>query len=97
MCDELGDEEYMQAYVEEMGSTSLCSISDGAGCVEKELGFIEKWKAKSPEDVAAQLKRLEGMKSTKAKPELLKWMRQRIGILKQLNKSNDEPAAKEEL
>ena len=43
MCEELGNEEYMQAYVEEAGSTSLCKASDGAGCGEKELGFIAKY------------------------------------------------------
>ena len=32
MCDELGNEKYMQEYVEEAGSTSLCKASDGAGC-----------------------------------------------------------------
>ena len=48
MCDELGNEKYMQEYVEEAGSTSLCKASDGAGCGEKELGFIEKYASTAP-------------------------------------------------
>ena len=44
MCDVFGKEETMQAYVEEMGTTSLCKVSDGSGCSDKELDFISKWK-----------------------------------------------------
>jgi hypothetical protein len=84
MCDELGSEENMQAYVEEAGSTSLCKVSDGAGCGEKELDFIAKWKEAEPKDTAAQLERLQGMSASKMKPELQKWLGQRMAILKQL-------------
>ena len=84
MCDELGNDEYMQAYVEEAGGTSLCKASDGAGCGEKELGFIEKWKGESVEKIAEQQVRLEGMKGSAMKPELSKWLGQRLAILKQL-------------
>ena len=59
MCEELGDDEYMQAYVEEQGGTSLCSAANGNGCSEKETGFIEKWKVKSAGEAAADLKRLQ--------------------------------------
>ena len=38
MCDELGDEEMMQAYIEEAGGVSLCSAANGSGCSEKEVG-----------------------------------------------------------
>jgi len=91
MCDELGDMEYMTAYVTEMGSTSLCAADTGSGCGDKELKYIEKWKGKGAEDVASQITRLEGMKDGKMKPDLLKWIKQRIAILQQL------PLAKEEL
>lgn len=84
MCEELGDDEYMQAYVEEAGSTSLCKASDGAGCGEKELDFIAKWKEAEPAKVAEQLKRLQGMSGSSMKPELQKWLGQRMAILKQL-------------
>jgi hypothetical protein len=87
MCDVFGKEEHMQAYVEEMGMTSLCKASDGAGCSDREKEFIAKWKAQ--EGVAAQLERLEGMSGGKMKPDLKKWLSQRIAILKQLNTKDE--------
>jgi len=94
MCDVFGKEENMQKYVEELGSTSLCKVSDGAGCSEKELEFIAKWKDKPKEEVAPQLARLEGMKGKSMKPELKAWLGQRIAVLKQLAK---DEAPKDEL
>jgi len=82
MCDVFGKEENMQKYVEELGSTSLCKVSDGAGCSDKEKEFILKWKGSS--DIAAQLARLQGMTGSSMKPELKKWLGQRLNILKQL-------------
>ena len=38
MCDELGNDVYMQGHIEEAGNTHLCRVSDGAGCGEK-VGF----------------------------------------------------------
>jgi len=84
MCDELGDDEYMQAYVMEAGNTALCSVESKAGCSEKEAKFIDTWKAKSAEDVAKQITRLTGMKEKPMKAELKKWLGQRLAILKQL-------------
>ena len=94
MCDELGKDEYMQAYVEEAGGTSLCKASDGAGCGEKELGFIAKYKDAGLASTKAQLERLQGMSGSAMKPDLQKWLGQRIAILKQLAAA---AAAKEEL
>lgn len=88
MCDVFGKEETMQAYVEEMGTTSLCKVSDGSGCSDKELDFISKWKEK--DGVAAQIERLSGMSAGKMKPELKKWLSQRIAILKQLGAPKEE-------
>jgi len=90
MCDVFGKDETMQKYVEELGSTSLCKVSDGAGCSEKEAEFIAKWK--TAEGADAQLARLQGMAGGSMKPELKKWLGQRINILKQLT-----AAPKEEL
>ena len=90
MCDELGKDENMQAYVEEAGNTSLCKVEDGAGCEQKEKDFIEKFKAKSSAEIEAQLTRLNKMKDGKMKPDLLKWIRQRIAVLKQLSASKAE-------
>merc|ERR1719499_2870676 len=60
MCDELGDEQYMQLYVEEMGNTSLCKVDSPSQCSEKETDFIAKWKDETPDKIAAELKRLNG-------------------------------------
>jgi len=81
MCDVLGKEENMQAFVEEF--TSLCNAGSGEGCSDKAKKFIDKWKSKSMEDVTSQLKRLNDMAGGKMKPELLKWIRERISVLKQ--------------
>jgi hypothetical protein len=83
MCDELGDKAMMEAYVEDYGNASLCSL-DGKGCDEREVGFIEKGRAMSADDQKAQLTRLEGMESKPMKPELLSWVKKRKKILKQL-------------
>jgi hypothetical protein len=90
MCDELGDEEYMEAYVTELGGASLCAVADGAGCTDKEKGFIEKWKDKPADDIASQTERLTKMVGGSMKKDLLQWVKQRLAILKQL-------APKEEL
>lgn len=55
MCDELGDEERMRAYVDDKGGTTLCDIVWGTDCSEKELKFINKYaetpKAKLAEEI----------------------------------------------
>lgn len=89
MCDELGDTEYMQLYVEEMGKTSLCQIENTSGCDEKELEFIKKTK-EAPDNIAGQLQRLEGMQEQKMKPSLKKWVNKRIAILRQFPTENKE-------
>lgn len=86
MCVELGNEDNMQACVEENGNTSLCNVADGEGCGEKELKYIGKWKeGKSAEDVAAQITRLSGMKAKPMTPDLKKWIGQRLAILAQFS------------
>lgn len=85
MCDELGDDSNMQAYVEEAGHTALCKASDGAGCNEKELKFIEEWTGKDKEAVDAQLHRLRGMAGSNMRPEGKEWVVRRLSILKQFH------------
>lgn len=89
MCDELGDDEYMQGYVMEQGGTSLCSVEDPyQGCGDKEKDFIKKWAEKSGDDVGKQLARLEGMSGGSMKADLKKWLGQRKAILKQFAKKS---------
>mmetsp|Transcript_19382 Transcript_19382/g.26657 ORF Transcript_19382/g.26657 Transcript_19382/m.26657 type:complete len:96 (+) Transcript_19382:529-816(+) len=86
MCDELGDETYMEEYVLEASGISLCSASTGAGCSERETTFAQSWRAKDQTQIASQLARLQSVskQSGSTKPELQKWLKQRVAILKQL-------------
>lgn len=92
MCDELGPkEEYMQQYVEEIGGVSLCDVKNtDVGCSDQQKTFIDKWKGKPTEDYQKQMDRLQGMADkdgSSMKPDALKWVKQRIGIFKQLSKA----------
>jgi len=85
MCDELGDMEYLRAYVRD--KTPSCMIDDPSkGCGDKEVEFIKKWSDKNIADVSKELNRLNGMKSAKLAPDLLRWQRQRLGLLRQFEK-----------
>lgn len=90
MCDELGDDDMMAAYVEEYANTSTCSAETGEGCGERQVEYLEKMKAKSNEEKKAQLERLDKMQGSSMKPELLAWLKQRKKILKQLVALGDE-------
>lgn len=91
MCDELGDEEMMQAYVEEAGNTGLFScLADGTGCDEKETNYLTKFAGKSAEDVQKQVTRLNGMKTnSKMSATNRQWLAKRLNILKQLQKQSE--------
>lgn len=84
MCDELGDEDAMIEYIEEYGNTSTCNVVSKEGCGDRQIGYIEKMKVKSMEDITNQLERLEKMEGASMKPDLLKWLKQRKKILSQL-------------
>lgn len=90
MCDELGDDSYMQAYVDEAGSTSLCKVSDPKNCGDKELKFAEKWKSTEVETLVAEMARLNGMSTKSLTAETKKWISARAGILNQLIASKSE-------
>jgi hypothetical protein len=95
MCDELGNEEYMQQYIEEAGKTSLCSVETGDGCGERELKFISKWSQKA-EKVVGEISRLQGLMAKPMKDDLKAWVKSRIGILNQFA-DGATPEAKDEL
>lgn len=84
MCTELGNDDYMTAYVEEAGKTTLCAAATGSGCSEREQEFIAKMKASSAAALPQQLARLQGMNGASMKPELLDWLNRRVKVLKQL-------------
>jgi len=91
MCDELGPStDYMQEHIEEVGGVSLCDVKDtSAGCSDQQVKFIAKWTGKGKNDLEKQITRLEGMADkdgASMKADALQWVKQRIGIFKQLSK-----------
>lgn len=79
------DFDSLKGFVEETLEIK-CDIKDGSGCSEKEMGYVEKMKAKSSEDRVKQIKRLEKMAGDSMKAELKNWLRQRLHILRMLEK-----------
>ena len=93
MCQELGNEDNMIAYVEEYGKTALCAVGSEEGCSEKEIGYITKMRNKSGEDLTAALERLVSMEDWEMAEDLRKWLNQRKRILNQmivLTESDDD-------
>lgn len=43
VCEELGNEERMQQYVQEKSGTSMCDVMWGKDCNDMELKYINKW------------------------------------------------------
>ena len=95
MCEELGQDKYMNEYILEAGSTSLCDVASGESCTDKEKDFAAKWQGKPAGEIAAQVTRLRGMASSSMKPELREWLGQRLNALTQLQVAALAP--KEEL
>merc|ERR1719163_2215656 len=62
----------------------FCDVNDQGDCSEKEAKYITKMQDKGADAVAKQLARLTKMKDGKMKPELKKWLMQRLNILEQL-------------
>ena len=95
MCEELGNDEYMNGYILEAGATSMCNAATGESCTEREADFLAKWKGKPAAEIGAQVTRLRGMLSSSMKPELKEWLGQRLNALTQLQVAALAP--KEEL
>lgn len=90
MCTELGDDQYMEGYVEEAGGVSLCGVGNRDGCDKRQLGYLDKWSGKPKADMQSQIERLQKMNGQKMRKELADWVRARIGILKSLMNAKDE-------
>lgn len=63
---------------------SRCDPATLEKCSEKETTYLNKMKAKDPDAIAAELKRLKGMNTKGTKPELLGWMSARVVLLQKL-------------
>lgn len=67
-----------------------CLVDAPEGCTEKEVGFIEKMKAKDQAYYSAQITRLTGMKGKKMTAPLKAWLLARLNILQQLSSGNKD-------
>mmetsp|Transcript_7139 Transcript_7139/g.9673 ORF Transcript_7139/g.9673 Transcript_7139/m.9673 type:complete len:148 (-) Transcript_7139:360-803(-) len=83
------DFDSLKSHTEEHLEIKCLIGNPSEGCSEKEVGYIEKMKGKTAEDRKKQLDRLDGMKSGSMKPELKKWLVQRLNILKQMDGSDE--------
>jgi len=68
----------------ETNLVALCKVNAPGDCSEQEVAFINKVKGESTDSLNKQLERLNGMKDAKVKPDLKRWINQRIAILTQL-------------
>lgn len=77
-------ETYLSDYKGKGAEAYGCDTKTQIGCSDKEKEYIGKQQDKSPEKVAAELKRLEGMKDKEMSEDKKKWLHQRLQILKDL-------------
>jgi hypothetical protein len=84
VCDELGEDSYMEDYVIEAAGVASCVPQSGEGCSEKEKEFISKWSSQDSSSLLKEENRLNGMNAQKLKPDLALWLKQRKAIIKQL-------------
>lgn len=62
-----------------------CSVAEQDGCTQREKDYIVKMQGKGADDIAKQLKRMEGMKDKSMKPELKAWVNARLRLLKDMS------------
>lgn len=93
VCDEMKQDNYMETYVMEAATISLCSVANQANCSDKEKEYIAKYQGMSSDDVTAQAERLTTMANTKGSKQSAsgyKWLAARRAILKQLQGVSQE-------
>jgi len=92
MCDELGKDEYMRAYVQDKGVKPCEPLSaEMTNCSPKEKKFIDTWKPKTIEQRQTEHARLSKMgERLVATADIMKWHRQRVAILAQLVKEGHQ-------
>mmetsp|Transcript_25825 Transcript_25825/g.56989 ORF Transcript_25825/g.56989 Transcript_25825/m.56989 type:complete len:147 (-) Transcript_25825:88-528(-) len=85
MCEELGDNKAMLAYVETAAGISICRPETKLGCDENQLNYLEKMKDVPLEKRKQDREKLEKLMETyKDKPGRESRVRGRIEILKHL-------------
>ncbi|KAL7575888.1 hypothetical protein ACA910_003200 [Epithemia clementina (nom. ined.)] len=79
------DFEGLMDYVNE-NLAALCDVAKPETCSEKAQTYITKWQAKEAADIEKETSRLEGMMGGSMAPDLKKWLRERLQVLRQLKK-----------
>jgi len=77
------DIDTLKTFVEDTLS-SKCDVSTLEDCDDKQKKYIEKMKAKSKEDRATELERLQGMSGSSVAADKKAWMAQRTALLKDI-------------
>ena len=67
-----------------------CDPKTKEDCDDQEKAYIDKMNAKGADAIAAEAKRLEGMKGGTMKPDKKAWLMKRISILKGLSGESKE-------
>jgi len=85
VCDELGRDSYMTAYIEEKAKTRLCSVATPErGCTDKEKEYLDKVKDLGADDLREQLAILQKTDSEGLKAKAKEWHGKRARILSEL-------------
>ena len=84
--DELGTQEYMDEFIEEVAHFPTCRVEDPIHCTEDELDYINENKNSDLEELWFLMSKLEGPHNAliKLDPRKRKWHKQRYNIMKQL-------------
>jgi hypothetical protein len=88
MCTELLNLDYIVDYIEQSGLTSLCDVTNGENCDERDLVYLEKMKNDTVK-AKAQLDRLSSMEDTSMSEENKMWAFKRKRMLKRLLRDGD--------
>jgi hypothetical protein len=86
LFDELGAQEYMDEYIEDVASFPTCRVDTLNHCSEDEINYINENKNELLDELWFLMSKLEGPHNAliKLDPLKRKWHKQRYNIMKQL-------------
>jgi hypothetical protein len=84
ICDELGKEEAMMAYVSEVSGAYLCDPRSAERCTAQEAEYASAWRNKPSADVAAELAKFSAELDKEPTGETKVWLDRQRSVLAQL-------------
>jgi hypothetical protein len=83
---ELGSQEYMDEYIEEVAGFPTCRVDTRDHCTHEEIDYINENKNNDLEELWYLMSKLEGPHNALVKMDPLKrkWHKQRFNVMKQL-------------